>query len=84
VGGALSLLVVLYVSLSDWPKLIFGVIVFVGGLLFGLRITRTLRKPDFDNLRLMSSGLGPLSGPISKLLDVLERIVSPEPTLVVV
>ena len=76
VGGALSLLVVLYVNLSDWPKLVVGFIVFAGGFILGLRITRTLRKPDFDNLRLMASGLGPLSGAINKFLSVLERIVS--------
>jgi len=38
--------------------------------------TRTLRKPDIDNLRLMASELGPLSGIINKILNILERMVN--------
>jgi len=75
VGGALSLLIVLYVSLSDWPKLALGVVVFAAVFLLAIIVTRTLKKPDIDNLRLMTGGLGRLTGIINKFLNFLEQLV---------
>ena len=77
VGGGAAFLAVTFVSLSDWPKLILGLFVFAVGFLLGLMGSRALKQPDFYNLRLMTSALGPLSGIINKVLSVLERIVNP-------
>jgi hypothetical protein len=75
-AGALTYFTVSFLSLSSWPKLILGLLVFAAGFLLSVVATRALRKPDIDNLRLMASGLGPISGVINKTLNVLERLVS--------
>ena len=75
-AGVLTYCVVLFVSLSSWPKLILGLVVFAGSFLLSAVTTRTLKKSDIDTLRLMTSDLGPLSGVTSKILNFLERLVS--------
>jgi O-antigen/teichoic acid export membrane protein len=75
-SGVLAYFAVSFVSLSSWPKLIIGLAVFTAGFLFCVTATRTLRKPDIDALRLMTSDLGPLSRIANKILRVLERLVS--------
>jgi O-antigen/teichoic acid export membrane protein len=79
VGGGLAFLTDSYLDLGDWTKLILGLIVFAAGLLLGLIATRALRKPDIENLRSMASGLGPLSGPTNKVLDVLSKLFAGSP-----
>jgi O-antigen/teichoic acid export membrane protein len=75
VGGVLAYFAVLFVSLSSWPKLILGLAVFAVGFLFSVTATRTLRKPDIETLRLMTSDMGFLSSISNKILNVLERLV---------
>jgi O-antigen/teichoic acid export membrane protein len=75
-AGALAYFAVSFLSLSSWPKLIIGLLVFAAGFLLSLIATRALKKPDIDGLRLMASELGPISGVINKILNVLERLVS--------
>jgi O-antigen/teichoic acid export membrane protein len=76
VSGALAYFAVSFVSLSSWPKLILGVVVFAAGFLLSVTATRTIRTPDIDALRLMTSDMGPLSSITDKILNVLERLVS--------
>ena len=76
VAGALAYFTVSFVSLSSWPKLIIGLAVFAAAFLLSVIATRVLSKPDIDNLRLMTSELGPFSSVINKILNVLERMVS--------
>jgi O-antigen/teichoic acid export membrane protein len=76
VAGAVAYFAVSFLSLSSWPKLILGLLVFAAGFLLSVLATRALRKPDIDSLRLMASELGPLSGVTNKILNVLERLVS--------
>jgi O-antigen/teichoic acid export membrane protein len=75
-SGALTYFVVSFVSLSSWPKLIIGLAVFAAGFLLSVTATRALRKSDIDTLRLMTSSLGPFSSVTSKILNILERLVS--------
>ncbi len=79
-AGALAFLAVSFVSSSDWPKLILGLLVFVVVFFSSLIAIRALRKSDIDALRLMASGLGPLTGIINKMLNILERMVSASPS----
>ncbi len=75
-SGAIAYFAVSFLSLSSWPKLIIGLAVFSAAFLLSVIATRVLRKPDIDNLRSMSSELGPLSNVINKILDIVERMVS--------
>ena len=75
-SGGLAYFAVSFVSLSSWPKLIIGLIVFSAAFLLSAIATRVLRKTDIDNLRLMTSEFGPLSSVINKILNLVERMVS--------
>jgi O-antigen/teichoic acid export membrane protein len=75
-SGGLAYFAVSFVSLSSWPKLIIGLAVFSAAFLLSAIAIRVLRKPDIDNLRLMTSEFGPLSIVINKILNVVERMVS--------
>ena len=75
-AGALAYFAVSFISLGNWAKLITGLIVFAAGFLLIAIVTRTLRKPDIDSLRLVTSGIGPIGGIINKILKILERIVN--------
>jgi O-antigen/teichoic acid export membrane protein len=76
ISGALAYFAVSFLSLSSWPRLIMGLAVFAAGFLLSVIATRALRKPDIDALKSMTSELGPISGIINKILNVLERLVS--------
>ena len=76
IGGAAAFLSVSFLTFGPGTKLILGLVIFLAGLILGLRITRALGKTDFDNLRLMTSELGPLSGSINKTLNWLETLVN--------
>jgi O-antigen/teichoic acid export membrane protein len=73
-AGVIAYLAISFVSLGVWSKLALGIVVFTAVFLLAIVATRTLKKPDIDNLRLMTGGLGPLSGIINKFLSVLERL----------
>jgi O-antigen/teichoic acid export membrane protein len=75
VSGLITYLFVSSVSLSSWPKLILGALVFLAALFLCFVATRTLRKTDLDNLKLMTSELGPTSGTINKILDAFAKLV---------
>lgn len=75
-SGALTYFVVSFVSLSSWPKLMIGLVVFAAAFLLSVIVSRAIRKPDIDALRLMTSELGPLSSITNKILKILEKLVS--------
>jgi O-antigen/teichoic acid export membrane protein len=75
-GGIAYLAISILASLNHWPKLIIGLAVFATAFLLISVATRTLKKPDIDNLRLMTSELGPLSVIINKILNILEKMIS--------
>lgn len=75
ISGLIAYLFVLFVNLSHWPKLILGALLFLAALFLSLVATRTLKKLDLDNLRVMASELGPISGLVNKILDALAKVV---------
>jgi len=75
-AGALAYFVVSFLSLSSWPSLTVGLIVFAAGFLLSVIATRALRKTDIDGLRLMASELGPLTGMANKILNAVEKLLN--------
>jgi len=75
-AGALAYFAVSFLSLSSWPSLIVGLIVFAAGFLLSVIATRALRKTDIDGLRLMASELGPLTGTANKILNAVEKLLN--------
>jgi stage V sporulation protein B len=60
---------------SNWIRIIIGAVFFVIVYVATILLTRTLSKVDLDSLRGMTSGLGPLSKIINRILNLLEKIM---------
>ena len=76
VPGALVYAVITFLTLNVWIKLILGLLIFTGVFLMTLIASHTLRKLDIENLRLMTSGLGPIGNLINPVLSFLERLIN--------
>ncbi len=76
IAGGVTYFMVTELAFSAWIRLLLGVVVFVLILIPALMLTRSVTHPDIENLKLMVSGLGALGGLISKILTLLERIMT--------
>jgi O-antigen/teichoic acid export membrane protein len=61
---------------SSWITLIIGILVFLPVSILAILLTRAIDRFDINNLREMLSTLGPLSGLINYLLNVVEKIMN--------
>jgi len=75
VSGGVAYFTISLLNLGHWTELILGLVVFAVAFLLCTIATRTLGKTDVDNLRLMTGELGPLSGIINKILNLLEKFL---------
>jgi O-antigen/teichoic acid export membrane protein len=75
-AGGITFFVLSPLSLNHWFKLILGLVVFAAVFILILIAIRALKKPDLENLRLMASELGPLTGVTNRILNILERLVN--------
>jgi len=76
ITGALTYLVVAQLGFASWMRLIIGVIIFILILIPTMLLTRAITKPDLNNLRIMTAGLGPLNKIIAKIFNLIERIMT--------
>jgi O-antigen/teichoic acid export membrane protein len=75
-AAALTYALVSTLTFSSWMRLIIGVCFFLIIFVAATLLTRTLNKGDLDNLRGMTSGLGPLSKIINCILNLIEKIMT--------
>jgi O-antigen/teichoic acid export membrane protein len=64
-----------WLPFSSPIRLILGVIVFALIFLVAALLTRTISHNDIANVRQIAGGLGPLSKPLGKVLDLLEKFM---------
>jgi stage V sporulation protein B len=62
------------IGFGSWIQLLFGVLIFVLVLIPTMVLSRAVTRSDLSNLRLMSSGLGPLTDIVEKTLNIIERL----------
>ena len=74
-SGVLTYIVVSFVGLGSWPKLGIGLLVFTAGFVLSAIGVGAIKKPDMDTLKLMTSGLGPISKLVNVILRALERLM---------
>ncbi len=72
-AAALTYALVLMLPFSNWIDLIIGVVFFTVIFIAVAILTRTLSKVDIENLRGMTSGLGPIGKIINSFLNLLEK-----------
>jgi O-antigen/teichoic acid export membrane protein len=74
-AAALTYALVIMLPFSDWIRLIIGLVFFTIVFAAAALLTRTLNKGDLENLRAMTSGLGPISKTINRILNLLEKTI---------
>ncbi len=70
-----SYMLVSALPFSNWVRLIIGIVFFVAVFVVAALLMRAVTRSDINNLRGMVSGLGALSGLITRLLNVTEKIL---------
>jgi stage V sporulation protein B len=75
-AAALTYLLVSTLNFSSWVLLIIGIVFFIAVFVVSALLTRILDKADLDNLRSMTSGLGPLAKIINRVLNLMEKVMA--------
>jgi O-antigen/teichoic acid export membrane protein len=76
VTAALTYTIVAQLGFASWIRLIIGSAVFLLILVPTALITRTITRPDIDNIRGMVDGLGPVGRIVNALLNIIEKIMT--------
>ena len=61
---------------ASWIRLIIGVVIFLIILIPAMLTTRAVTHADIDNLRSMTSNLGPVSTIVNFILKILEKLIT--------
>ena len=75
-AAALTYVLVNQLSFASWMRLGIGVVVFVLSFILVTLLTRTIDREDIRNLREMFSSIGPISGLLNRLLNILEKLMN--------
>lgn len=75
ITAILTYFIVTSLALPSWIRLIIGVIIFLPTFAILILLTKTLNIADLNNLRQMTSGLGPVGKIITLLLNIIEKII---------
>jgi O-antigen/teichoic acid export membrane protein len=71
--ATLTYAIVSQLGFPSWIRLLLGTALFFFILLPTILVTKTLTKSDLNNLKLISSGLGQLTGLINRALRLIEK-----------
>jgi O-antigen/teichoic acid export membrane protein len=75
VAGALTYLLISFLSFSAPVELAIGVVLFVFIFIIMSVLTRTLSKTDITNVRDIVNALGPLRKPLNIIINLIEKLV---------
>jgi stage V sporulation protein B len=75
-AAALTYALVIMLPFSSWIRLIIGLVFFTIVFAAATLLTRTINKADIENLRAMTSGLGPVGKTVNRILNLLEKIMT--------
>jgi O-antigen/teichoic acid export membrane protein len=66
---------VIELNLPNWARLITGVVFYTVVFITAALLTRTINKADLENLRTMTSTLGPIGSLLDRILKLAERLM---------
>ncbi len=75
IAGASAYALQTQLSFSNLANLLIGVIVFAAVLLPSVLLTRTINQSDIENLRQMTSSLGPVNRILSPAINFVEKLL---------
>ena len=64
------------IAFSSWVQLLIGALTFAMVLIPAILATKTIGKADIENLRIISTSLGPLNRILIPALNILEKLIS--------
>lgn len=72
IAGLITYLLQIVLSASGWMPLVLGTALFLGVYLFSIPLIGAVNQTDLANLRVMFSGLGPISKMLQLILTLVE------------
>jgi O-antigen/teichoic acid export membrane protein len=75
-AAAVTYVILSQLSFSSWIKLITGGTIFLLTFLVSILLTKTINEQDINNLREMTSELGPLSQILNFILNIIEKLIT--------
>jgi O-antigen/teichoic acid export membrane protein len=75
IAGASAYALQSQLSFSSLINLLIGVAVFAAVLFPSILLTRTINRSDVDNLRQMTTSLGPVNRLLNPMLDIIEKLL---------
>jgi chromate transport protein ChrA len=76
VTAAITYFAVSQIAFSSWIKLLVGVVIFVLVFIPAVLFSRAITRPDLYNLGGMASGLGSLGRIVTRILNLIEKLMS--------
>ena len=76
VTAATTYFAVSQIAFSSWIKLLVGVVIFVLVFIPAVLFSRAITRPDLYNLGGMASGLGSLGRIVTRILNLIEKLMS--------
>ena len=76
ITAALTYFVMSALTFASWIRLIIGVSIFMIILVPAMLLTKAITRPDIDNLRSMTSSLGPVSNLLDSILNLIEKLMT--------
>ncbi len=75
IPAIITYLTVISLPYYSWLKLIIGVIIFITILVPSILMTKSINHNDIENLRQMTTSLGPVGKILRYILDILKKII---------
>ena len=75
-AGAATYAILSQLSFISWIKLVIGITIFLFTFLTSILITKTINTSDINNLKEMTSELGPLSHILNSMLNIIEKLTT--------
>jgi len=75
-AAAVTYTILSQLSFISWIKLITGGAIFLFTFLISILLTKTINKLDINNLKEMTSELGPLSNVLNSMLNIIEKLTT--------
>lgn len=76
ISAAITYALTSQLNFGSWTKLIIGVAIFLFTFLISILLTKAVNKTDINNLRAMTSELGPLRRLFNRLLNIIEKLMT--------
>lgn len=74
-AGLAAFMLPSWLSFASWLSLIIGVATFILIFLPSILLTRTINQADVENLRQMTTSLGPINRVLKPALNLIEKLV---------